>query len=98
MIVASHFHLRLEVFFQVVLFPKFNIVDHWHRYEWQARGSSHSHGLYWIDGIPDPGKLTDIMGNLNEEVRDHLAPFCAYTLLASTLNRTRLLARTRRRP
>jgi ATP-dependent DNA helicase PIF1 len=75
MVVAYHFHRRLEVFFQTVLFPKFNIVDHCHCYEWQARGSSHSHGLYWIDGIPNPGQLTDIMGNLNEEVCDHLAQF-----------------------
>jgi ATP-dependent DNA helicase PIF1 len=75
MVAAYHFHRRLEVFFQTVLFPKFNIVDHCHCYEWQARGSSHSHGLYWIDGIPNPGQLTDIMGNLNEEVCDHLAQF-----------------------
>ncbi|KAF2706209.1 hypothetical protein K504DRAFT_386012, partial [Pleomassaria siparia CBS 279.74] len=53
-IVAYHFHRRLKVFFEEILKPKFNVTDSWHRYEWQARGSTHNHGLFWSDGAPDP--------------------------------------------
>ncbi|KAM4067919.1 ATP-dependent DNA helicase PIF1 [Hirsutella rhossiliensis] len=37
----------------IVLKQKFNLTDFWGRYEWQGRGSSHHHGLYWISGHPD---------------------------------------------
>jgi ATP-dependent DNA helicase PIF1 len=52
-IVAYHFYRRLQVFTDEVLKDKFNIIDHWNRFEWQARGSSHNHGLYWSNGAPD---------------------------------------------
>lgn len=45
-IAAHHFFRRYNVFRDQVLIPKFNIIDHWDRYEWQTRGSSHNHGLY----------------------------------------------------
>lgn len=32
---------------------KFNLIDFWGRYEWQGRGSSHHHGLYWLNCHPD---------------------------------------------
>jgi ATP-dependent DNA helicase PIF1 len=61
-IVTYHFHRRLQIFYEEVLRVKFNIVDFWHRYEWQARGSTHSHGLYWVDGAPtvDPAISADL--------------------------------------
>ena len=34
--------------------PKFGITDWWHRYEWQGRGSTHAHGLYYCSNMPDP--------------------------------------------
>ncbi|XP_044721877.1 ATP-dependent DNA helicase PIF1 [Hirsutella rhossiliensis] len=37
----------------IVLKQKFNLTDFWGRYEWQGRGSSHHHGLYWLNGHPD---------------------------------------------
>jgi hypothetical protein len=47
-IAAYHFYRRYCLFRDLVLIPKFGIVDYWGRFEWQARGSSHHHGLYWI--------------------------------------------------
>jgi ATP-dependent DNA helicase PIF1 len=47
LIVAYHFYRRLQVFTTQVLSEKFNVRDYWNRFEWQARGSSHNHGLYW---------------------------------------------------
>ena len=59
-VTAYHFHTRFKAFKEQVLKPKFNIVDDWSRYEWQSRGSTHSHGTYWCDGAPSPevGKAT----------------------------------------
>ncbi|KID81497.1 ATP-dependent DNA helicase PIF1 [Metarhizium guizhouense ARSEF 977] len=37
----------------IVVKQKFNLIDFWGRYEWQGRGSSHHHGLYWLSGHPD---------------------------------------------
>lgn len=58
LIVAYHFERRYEAFLKEVLKPKFHITDYWNRYEWQGRGSTHSHGRYWIDdsiqGVPKP--------------------------------------------
>src|SRR5690349_25081206 len=44
---AFFFKRRVEIFFELVLKPIFNIVDEWYRYEWQWRGSSHVHALIW---------------------------------------------------
>ena len=57
-IAAWHFHVRSRVFREVVLTRKFNLRDWWHRYEWQGRGSSHNHGLYWFFGAPVPDMAT----------------------------------------
>jgi ATP-dependent DNA helicase PIF1 len=53
-IIAFWFQQRIELFKKHVLFPKYNIVDHWDRFEWQARGSTHSHGLYYCAETPNP--------------------------------------------
>lgn len=52
-IAAYHFHKRYSLFRTIVLKQKFNLTDFWGRYEWQGRGSSHHHGLYWLSGHPD---------------------------------------------
>jgi ATP-dependent DNA helicase PIF1 len=69
-IVAYHFYRRLYVFIDVVLRAKFNIQDYFNRFEWQARGSSHNHGLYWCDGAPEPRDLA-----ISEEARQVFAKF-----------------------
>ncbi|KJZ67980.1 hypothetical protein HIM_12631 [Hirsutella minnesotensis 3608] len=52
-IAAYHFHKRYTLLKTIVLKQKFNLTDSWGRYEWQGRGSSHHHGLYWLSGHPD---------------------------------------------
>ncbi|KAI8395030.1 hypothetical protein FOFC_21522 [Fusarium oxysporum] len=49
---AWHFYRRFGLFRDIVLKQKFNVTDYWNRYEWQGRGSSHCHGLFWMDGAP----------------------------------------------
>ncbi|KAG6093161.1 hypothetical protein E4U30_004579 [Claviceps sp. LM220 group G6] len=34
------------------LIPKFGFSNYWYRLEWQARGSPHIHGLFWMKGAP----------------------------------------------
>jgi hypothetical protein len=69
LIVAYHFVQRLRGFQDEVLKPKFNVVDYWHRYEWQSRGSTHSHGLYWCEGAPRAS------ANMSDELKDYFACF-----------------------
>ncbi|CAA9956395.1 Helitron helicase domain protein [Pyrenophora teres f. maculata] len=69
-IVAFHFYRRLQVFSEEVFRDKFNMVDFWNRFEWQARGSTHNHGLWWSDGAPDAAGL-----DLSEEAREAFAKF-----------------------
>jgi hypothetical protein len=52
LIVDFYFYRRFQLFKRHVLKPKFNVVDSWDRFEYQARGSAHSHGLYWCEGVP----------------------------------------------
>ena len=63
-IAAWHFHSRAQAFRNVVLKEKFNMEDFWSRYEWQGRGSSHSHGLFWFEGNP-PSEMTDSAARLD---------------------------------
>ncbi|KAH0499426.1 hypothetical protein TgHK011_006624 [Trichoderma gracile] len=51
-IAAYHFDYRFKTFLQTVVLPKLQITEFWYRYEWQARGSTHVHGLYWTDSSP----------------------------------------------
>jgi hypothetical protein len=69
-IVAYHFYRRLQVFQDQVLADKFNIKDYWHRFEWQSRGSTHDHGLWWCEGAPS---VKDI--GISKAVRDTFAKF-----------------------
>jgi ATP-dependent DNA helicase PIF1 len=70
LIVDFYFYRRFQLFKRHILKPKFNVVDSWDRFEYQARGSAHNHGLYWCDGVP-PNEIE----NLSEEQRDHFAKF-----------------------
>ena len=50
-IAAQWFYIRFDVFRDMVLRPRFAIVNYWDRFEWQGRGSSHNHALYWMDHL-----------------------------------------------
>jgi ATP-dependent DNA helicase PIF1 len=67
-IVAHYFVLRLRAFAEHVLRPVLGFTDSWDRFEWQARGSGHSHGLFWIPGAPP----------LNQETEESRARFAKY--------------------
>jgi Helitron helicase-like domain at N-terminus len=54
LIVAYWFHFRFQTYKKMVLSKKFPITDNWDRYEWQGRGSTHNHGVFWLDGAPSP--------------------------------------------
>ena len=54
---AYWFYRRWNLFFTSVLKPLFRITEWWFRYEWQHRGSSHVHGLFWMKDAPSPDKL-----------------------------------------
>jgi len=50
---------RWQRFFSIVLRPFFRLVDYWHRWEWQARGSGHTHDLGWPEGAPDLSSMPE---------------------------------------
>ena len=50
-IAAHHFYVRWKAFFEVYLKPRLGIKYWWWRFKWQGRGSTHVHGLYWLDGV-----------------------------------------------
>ena len=52
-IAAFHFHRRFDAFMTCVIKPRFNVSDHWNRYEWQGRGSPHNHGFVWNKVAPE---------------------------------------------
>ncbi|EAQ87096.1 hypothetical protein CHGG_03715 [Chaetomium globosum CBS 148.51] len=58
-IAAYQFHRRLQLFTTLVMKQKFNLTELWQRYEWQGRGSPHSHGLYWLLEAPLPAMTSE---------------------------------------
>jgi ATP-dependent DNA helicase PIF1 len=54
---AHFFHKRFEIFFEDVICRMFKVTDHWWRFEWQHRGSSHIHGFLWIEDAPNIEQL-----------------------------------------
>lgn len=70
-VAAWHFHSRSKAFRKIVLEQKFNLTDYWYRYEWQGRGSSHNHGLYWFDDSTLPNME-------NAEDREQFAKIWGY--------------------
>jgi hypothetical protein len=67
-IVAHYLVLRLRAFTEHVLRPLLGFTDSWDRFEWQARGSGHSHGLFWIPAAPP----------LDQETEESRARFAQY--------------------
>ena len=61
-IVAEWYTIRFETFKTYVIDQLFDVEDWWNRYEWQGRGSTHNHGLYWINGQPEVGAPPDADG------------------------------------
>jgi ATP-dependent DNA helicase PIF1 len=58
-IVAHYLDIRLRAFTEHVLRLLLGFTDSWSRFEWQARGTGHSHGLYWIPMAPSLNQDTD---------------------------------------
>ena len=54
---AWWFQKRFNVYFRKVVSPLLKVKDHCFRFEWQHRGSSHVHGLIWLDGAPSVDDL-----------------------------------------
>jgi hypothetical protein len=82
LIVDFYFYRRFQLFKRYVLKPKFNVVDSWDRFEYQARGSAHSHGLYWCEGVP-----ANEIEKLSQEQRDHFANFWGIHIKAIMFNK-----------
>jgi ATP-dependent DNA helicase PIF1 len=51
-IAAFYFQKRWKIFYDEVVEPQLDVVDHWWRFEWQHRGSSHIHGFLWLRNAP----------------------------------------------
>jgi ATP-dependent DNA helicase PIF1 len=64
-IAAQFFVKRWELFFNTVVCKIFKVKDHWWRFEWQHRGSSHIHGFLWLVDAPtvDPPGLAEDVDN-----------------------------------
>lgn len=60
-VTAWYFQKRFDVFFATVIKPLFDVTDHWYRFEWQARGSSHVHGLIWSRTAPSAQTIDDAL-------------------------------------
>jgi helitron helicase-like protein/uncharacterized protein DUF6570 len=79
-IAAAWLKKRFEVFFKEVIKKKFNVTDHWYRFEWQQRGSGHIHGFLWLADAPKPSVAT-------AEFRDALAQYWGVHVTATTSSR-----------
>ena len=67
---ASWFQKRFNVYFRKVVSLLLKVKDRWFRFEWQHRGSSHVHGLIWLEGAPsvddlDLENIVSIRANLD---------------------------------
>src|SRR5436309_372153 len=47
-ITAGWLYRWFKLFKQKVLEPLLEYKDYWHRFEWQSRGSGHTHGVCWV--------------------------------------------------
>lgn len=52
MLTSWYFYYRSKKFIDEVIKKLFDVTDLWCRYEWQARGSPHLHGVLWIKNAP----------------------------------------------
>lgn len=55
---ARFFIERIKVFFRTVLKPKFDVTDHWGRFEFQENGLIHWHAVLWCNGAPPTAENT----------------------------------------
>jgi len=67
-IVAHYLVIRLRAFTEHVSRPLSGFTDSWDRFEWQARGTGHSHGLFWIPTAPP----------LDQDTEESRAAFARY--------------------
>ena len=51
-ITAGWLYRQFKLFKQKVLEPLLEYKDYWHRFEWQSRGSGHTHGVCWVPDAP----------------------------------------------
>ena len=82
-IVAHYLVLRLRAFTEHVLRPLLGFTDSWDRFEWQARGSGHSHALFWIPTAPPLDQET-------EEARIKFAQYWGLVITAWNPDQLRL--------
>ncbi|KAK3933276.1 ATP-dependent DNA helicase [Frankliniella fusca] len=62
---SDFFFYTSEIFITEFLVPYLSAYDYWFRYEWQARGVAHVHGLLWLIDAP----FADGVKNLNDELK-----------------------------
>lgn len=53
-IAATYLERRVGLFMKHVICPLHGVEHYWYRYEWQARGSGHVHGVLWLRNAPNP--------------------------------------------
>ena len=51
-IAAGWLYRRWQLFLKHVFKPVVGFKDNWYRFEWQARGSGHIHGVCWLPDAP----------------------------------------------
>lgn len=58
--VAWFFYIRVDLFMRVFMRSFFGVRDFWYRFEWQARGSPHCHGVLWLEGAVDCSDISSL--------------------------------------
>ncbi|KAJ6215345.1 hypothetical protein RDWZM_009845 [Blomia tropicalis] len=75
---AEYFFMkRVELFFEHILKPVFNVEHYWYRYEWQSRGSPYIHAFLWFpkDQVPNRNYFENHF-QINETTKDYFRKFC----------------------
>ena len=49
-VVSEWFVKRLQIFKETLMAKGMQVKDYWMIFEWQGRGSIHSHGIIWLKG------------------------------------------------
>ncbi|KAE8739231.1 hypothetical protein FOCC_FOCC015271 [Frankliniella occidentalis] len=70
-IANSFFHERAKLFIEETFKNKEDVVDFWYRFEYQHRGSPHSHLLIWCRGAPDISNLATMSEAERQAVIDY---------------------------
>ncbi|KAI2802476.1 hypothetical protein BLOT_009931 [Blomia tropicalis] len=75
---AEYFFMkRVELFFEHILKPVFNVEHYWYRYEWQSRGRPHIHAFLWFpkDQVPNRNHFKNYY-QISETTKDYFRKFC----------------------